>query len=320
MTDWYTSNLILVQATFTGLLLALSVQLPMRTGVFSFAGVGAYGLGSYFAAILVLQYAMDALTAIAIATVAAGIIGLLLGVVLQKLDGLYLAMATMAFCLVIGVLVINGGELTGGSTGLFGVLSDFTSVQLYVIAIIGLVLVAITERGRIGRRIDAVREDPELAASMGINVRRYRVNVFAASAMLGGCAGAMNVLVRTTVSSMDIGFPLIVLALTMIIVGGTRSWKGAVIGALIFTWLRYFLEVTGNWQHIVYGVIVVAAAVWIPGGLHGVASDAWRKSQQRRRTTTGAGVLAQVEPDTALYEELMAIRTLAPDEAKEPQK
>jgi branched-chain amino acid transport system permease protein len=319
MIDWYTSNLLLIQATFTGLLLALSVQLPMRAGVFSFAGVGSYGIGSYLAAILVLQLNLGALEAIALATVAAGVVGLLLGILLQKLNGLYLAMATMAFCLVIGVLAINGGDLTGGSTGLFGVLTDFTSLQLYVIAIVGLVLVALTERGRTGRRIDAVREDPELAASMGINVRLYRVVVFGASAMLGGCAGAMNVLVRTTVSSLDIGFPLIVLALTMIIVGGTRSWKGAAMGAVIFTWLRYFLESTGPWQHIIYGIIIVAAAIYIPGGLHGMASDAWRRRKQRRRqpapaediTAEGAGA-----PDA----ELAAVGALPAHEPKGAQQ
>lgn len=319
MTDWYASNLILIQATFTGLLLALSVQLPMRAGVFSFAGVGSYGIGSYLAAILVLQLDMGPVQAIVLATVAAGLVGLLLGLLLQKLNGLYLAMATVAFCLVIGVLAINGGELTGGSTGLFGVLTDFTSLQLYVIAIVGLTLVALTERGRTGRRIDAVREDPELAASTGINVRRYRVIVFGASAMLGGCAGAMNVLVRTTVSSMDIGFPLIVLALTMIIVGGTRSWKGAAIGAVIFTWLRFFLEGTGHWQHIIYGAIVVLAAIYIPGGLHGVASDAWRKRKQRRRRPAATAVAAPGGASDPIAE-LAAVGTLSSNEPKEAQK
>ena len=99
--------------------------------------------------------------------------------------------------------------------------------HMFAIGIAALVLVACSELGRTGRRVNAVRDDPELAASMGIRVRRYRLAAFVVSGALGGCAGCMNILVRSAVSPLDIGFGLIVLALTMIIVGGALSWKGA---------------------------------------------------------------------------------------------
>jgi|GEM_PF-455443 len=299
MSSFYLTNLVLVQATITGLLLALSIQVPIRMGVFSFAGAGAYGFGCYAGAILVLDYQMAALPTIVIAGLASGVIVLVVGLLIAKLNGLYLAMATVAFCLIISVVAINGGELTGGSTGRYGVISDFTMGHMFAIGAIALVLVALSERGKLGRRVDAVREDPELAASMGINVRRYRLVAFAVSGVLGGVAGAMNILVRSAVSPLDIGFPLIVLALTMIIVGGSLSWKGAVIGALIFTWLPDLLAVVGEWQELIYGIIVAIAAVLLPRGLYGVYVDTKRSVLRRRRQEATDKATAQTPPPTS---------------------
>jgi branched-chain amino acid transport system permease protein len=296
---WYDANLVLIQGTLTGLLLALSVQVPLRMGVFSFAGAGAYGIGAYGGAILVLDYEMAALPTLLLTTVGGAVVVLVLGLMIFRLNGLYLAMATVAFDLIISVVAINGGELTGGSTGRFGVITDFTMAQMFTIAVAALVLVAMSELGRTGRRVDAVRDDPELAASLGIRVRRYRLVAFFVSGALGACAGCLNILVRSAVSPLDIGFPLIVLALTMIIVGGSLSWKGAVIGAIIFTWLPDVLAVIGEWQELIYGIIVAIAAVLLPRGIYGLYVDLKRAVLRYRRRRSGfeAQVLAEAEEE-----------------------
>lgn len=283
MMDFYDSNLVLIQATFTGLILALSIQIPLRMGVFSFAGAGSYGIGAYLAAIMVIEKDVSAVVAIGAAMLATAFIGLLLGLLIFKLNGLYLAMATVAFDLIIGVVAINGGETTGGSTGLYGVITDFSMGQMFTITLVALILVAFSEVGRTGRRVDAVRDDPELASSVGISVRRYRLTAFVVSGALGGLAGSMNVLMRSAIGPLDIGFGLIVLALTMIVVGGSRSWKGAVIGAVIFTWLPDILTAIGEWQELVYGIMVTLAAVFLPRGLYGVLVDVNKSFQRRRR-------------------------------------
>jgi branched-chain amino acid transport system permease protein len=271
-------------------------------GVFSFAGAGSYGIGAYLSAILVLRQGFNGLVAIAVAVVVAAVIGLLLGLLIFKLNGLYLAMATVAFDLIISVIAINGGTLTGASTGLYGVLADFTTGHMFALTAVVLVLVAFSERGRLGRRVDAVRDDPELAASLGINVRRYRLVAFVVSGALGGLAGGMNVMVRTAIGPLDIGFGLIVLALTMIVVGGSRSWKGAVIGAVIFTWLPDVLAVIGEWQELVYGVIVAVAAVFLPRGLYGVIVDVTKWFGRKRRAGASASEPAPEQVDLGTSE------------------
>lgn len=310
MSDFYDANVVLIQATFIGLMLALSIQVPLRMGVFSFAGAGSYGIGAYLAGIVTLKFATPGFAAVLLAMVVAGAIGLLLGLLIARLAGLYLAMATVAFDLIISVLAVNGGDLTGGPTGLFGVLSDFGTLQVAMVTLVVLACVALSELGRTRRRVDAVRDDPELAASMGISVRRYRLVGFVVSGALGGAAGAMNMLVRSTVSPQDIGFGLIVLALTMIIVGGARSWKGAVLGAVIFTWLPELLGAVGEWQALIYGLVVAFAAVFLPRGIHGLVVDAQRRLQRRGRDRSlegAAGVVGVPGDDDPEQDEAIAV-------------
>jgi branched-chain amino acid transport system permease protein len=252
------------------------------------------------------------LLSIILSAAVAAVVSFGLGLLINKLSGLYLGMATVAFDLIISVVAVNGGELTGGPTGLFGAITDITMTLVFAIVVVVVVVVAFTERGRLGRRIDTVRDDPELAAAMGIRVRDYRLGAFVASGLLGGAAGAINTLLRTTVGPTDIGFGLVVLALTMIIVGGSRSWLGAAIGAVIFTWLPSILEMVGQWQHIIYGIVVALAAIWVPGGLLGVMTDGWRALQRRRRPPVTA--VASVTADEASPDrELAVLETIAED-------
>jgi branched-chain amino acid transport system permease protein len=313
MSAWYDANLVLIQSTFIGLLLALSIQFPLRMGVFSFAGVGSYAIGAYGAAIITIREGWPAIATIVVVSLGCGVIGFLLALLVQRLNGLYLGMATIAFDLIISVIVTNGGDLTGGPTGLFGAISNITMTHVVVITVIALGLLALTERGSVGRRIEAVRDDPELATSMGVNVRRYRRLAFVVSGILGGCSGAFNALLRTTVGPTDIGFGLVVLALTMIIVGGARSWLGALIGAVIFTWLPDVLTVVGEWQTIIYSTIVALAAIWAPGGLLGLATEFYRNREQRRRIKRVRAELAKTRPEPEPEPDLQVLAGLTAD-------
>jgi branched-chain amino acid transport system permease protein len=304
MTGWFDSNIVLIQGTMISLLLAMSIQYPLRLGVFSFAGVGCYGIGAYTAAIVTLRYQWPTLPTIVVATLLAGAVGYLLGLVVQRLSGLYLGMATISFDLILSVVVTNGGSLTGGPTGLFGAIGDLTTTQIFIICVIAVALLAWSERGRLGRKIDTVRDDPELALSMGIKVGRLRRGAFLVSGLLGGCAGALQLLLRTAIAPENIGFAPVVLALTMIIVGGAGSWLGALIGAVIFTWLPNVLTLAGAYQAIIYGALVALAAVWVPGGLLGVGKSVYRRIEQQRRPKV---ILEEAAAEPAVEAEEVAV-------------
>ncbi|SEO54255.1 branched-chain amino acid ABC transporter permease [Trujillonella endophytica] len=312
MNTWWLSNQILIQSTFISLLLALSIQVPLRAGVFSFAGIGSYAIGAYTAAILTIRAQVAPVVAIGAGVLLAAVVGYLLALLVARLSGLYLGMATISFTLFLGVLATNGGDLTGGATGLFGALSTLTTEHVIAITVVVLVLLAASERGSFGRRVDAVREDPQLAVSLGVDVVRVRRRVFVVSGALGACAGGMNTLLRTTVSPETVGFHLVVTALTIIIVGGAMSWAGAAIGAVIFTWLPSILQFVGEWQLLVYGIVVAIAAVYVPGGLLGLLQEGWRRMRRRGRRLPAEGAVAQTQAAAAVDPEKELAALAAP--------
>ena len=247
MMDFFDANLVLVQATFIGLVLALSVQVPLRMGVFSFAGAGSYGIGAYLAGIITIRYETPGIVAVhhhhGVSPRSSACCS---GWSSPGWPGSTWPWPPSRSTSSSRSSPSTAATLTGGSDRSLRRARRTSRSTCVIVTLVVLALVAMSEIGRTGRRVDAVRDDPELAASVGISVRRYRLVAFVVSGALGGAAGAMNILVRSTVTPQDIGFGLIVLALTMIIVGGARSWKGAVIGAVIFTWLPELLDVRGR--------------------------------------------------------------------------
>jgi branched-chain amino acid transport system permease protein len=200
---------------------------------------------------------------------ASGLIGYGFGKPLAKLRGLYLAMATLAFDLVIPVLLINGGDLTGGALGLFAIPLKITTASLAVIVLVVILVISQLERGWMGRASLALRSDENLARSMGIRVTRERYLAFAVSAALGGLAGALSAMLFRAVSPGSGGFALITLGLTMAIVGGRNSWVGAVIGAYLITWVPEWLRFVGPWRSLVFGLVLVAVIMFFPDGVLG---------------------------------------------------
>jgi branched-chain amino acid transport system permease protein len=278
---WFASNEVLFQTILVYALLAFSIQISLRAGVFSLAGVGCWAIGGYVVAILSLR-GWNIVLALVIALVAAGIVTMLLSLLLVRLRGLYLGMATVAFNLMVGVAVLNGGSLTGGATGLYGIPATVgLGVLALIAAVVALLLTALETRA-LGRAYEVVREDEQLANSLGVNTQHARHFVFVLSGIVGALAGGLHALVLGTVSSEDSGFSVIVVALTMVIIGGFQSWRGALIGAALIQWLPVGLQSMGfaavsDWWTAIYGALIVVIAVYAPRGILGLLQDGTRR-------------------------------------------
>lgn len=281
MSDWYYMNVVLIQTTLTTLLLALSIQVPIRFGVFSFAGVGAFGIGGYGSAMAMVHLGWTTWPSVALGALVAGVVVFALGLVVQRLTGLYMGMATIAFTLIVSVVAVNGGDLTGGAGGLYGALGEIYMGHIVAVVAVVVAVLIWTEAKGMGRRIDTVREDPELAQAIGIDVAKYRLASFAISGVIGGTAGAITTLLRSTITPAEVNFHLVIVALTAIVVGGARSWMGALIGAVIFVWLPTMIGFVQEWEKVVYGFIVAAAAIYLPNGVLGVAKDVVHRVRTR---------------------------------------
>jgi branched-chain amino acid transport system permease protein len=180
-------------------------------------------------------------------------------------------MATFAFDLMVGVVALNWSGLTGGALGVNLIPVSVSLLGLILVTIGVVVLLTLMESGTLGRTLVAVREDEQLALSFAVDSRRYRRFAFVISGMLGCLAGAMHALIFNVIQAQDAGFNLIVLALTMVILGGFGSWVGAALGAFLLTWIPIRLTSVGVWWPVYYGGATVLVATFAPGGLIGLA-------------------------------------------------
>ncbi len=292
MSEWYGQHITIIQSSVIYVLLAFSVQLALRAGVFSFAGVGFFGLGGYAAAILALRGVPGPLAVLTVA-VGAVIPGYLLALLMARLRDLYLGMATIAFTLMISVFASNGGNLTGGAVGLFSIPYWASTPVMLAIFVVAAVLMNRLERGNFGRALEALRENQDLTLSMGVDVHKQRKFIFTLGTVLGALSGALYVLTLTAIDPETASFRLVVSTLTMVILGGVGTWIGPVAGALIVVWLPVYLGPLEKWADAIYGLIVVVIAMYAPDGLAALARRGWAALARRERRKPWPGSLKE---------------------------
>jgi branched-chain amino acid transport system permease protein len=282
MSDWYYSNLTLIQGMLISIPLALSVQIALRSGVFSFASIGFYGIGGYGSGIL-LQHGWSSAPAMLVLILGSGLLAYVISAPLIRLRGLYLGMVTFAFDLILTVIATNGGDLTGGPLGLLAIPLGVTTGGIAVAALLAVLFVSQLERRAAGRSLVAIPVSEDLVAAVGVDVRRRKRIVFAVSAGLGALSGSLYVLSFSTIQPSTAGFNLIITTLTMAVIGGTSSWVGAVIGAVIITWLPSLVSSIGRYQSLVYGVVLVLVVIYAPQGVLGLLRSGWALARKRLR-------------------------------------
>jgi branched-chain amino acid transport system permease protein len=285
---WVHTHSALLAEIVINILLGYSLQVVLRAGVFSVAGVGLYTVGAYTSGILAV-HGVPGWVAIAIGVVASGAVAYLISIPLLRLSGHYLAIATIAFDLVVTVVASNGGHLTGGALGLVGIPISVSLQELVVALVIFSLLCACLERGRIGRTIVVIAADDEVAATVGVGARAIRRTLFVYCAGIGAFAGGCYALMFNAVTPDQAGFSLVVTILSLAVIGGIMSWLGCVIGGILVTASPYWLSSIGKWSQLAYGVVLLAAILWAPTGLLGAAQDL-------RDRLTGRGAVVASDP------------------------
>ena len=288
--------------------LALTLYLPLMAGQLSVASPGFYALGGYIAAILSTKvfhpgpglYPVSLVVLeMAVAAVASGLLGLVVGVPALRLRGIFLALATIAFVQILGVVALNL-EVTGGAIGIFGIPQPFSSQLQYMwlaipLLLLSMLFVARLERTRTGRALIALREDELAAAAMGVNPTYHKVLAFTTSAVLAGAVGAVSAHFINTWNSRQGTFDTSVNLMAFVLVGGSRTFVGPVVGGLVLTalpealrgvadvgglppWLAQFLR---DGRLIIFGVLIAIGTVFFPHGL--ITPGLLRRLGGRRR-------------------------------------
>lgn len=271
----------IVQLWLLNCAMSYSAFLGMASGAFSIAYVAFIGLGAYTAAILSTEHGFSMAENLAVAPVLCAIVALILVRPLERLSGVYLAVASVGIVALFQVLLFNLSGLTKGAAGIPNIpLSAGTWVLALAVAILAL-LIRQLERSDLGRAIRMTRLDPIVAASLGVNVRRARLLLFVASAFVGGIAGVLRAHYFGYVSPEAYSFDLVVLLLAMVVMGGIGSWIGPIVGAAIFTLLPQWLQSFGVWRDLVTGALLLAIVVLTREGLVGATRYAWYRLRRR---------------------------------------
>ena len=216
-----------------------------------------------------------------LAGLATALVGLALGIPCLRLEGLYLAMATLAFGFVVTEAIMNLDWLTRGNDGLrvpagrVGPWAlDTDAARWYLaLAVTALMVVAALNIAatRTGRAFLAIRTSEIAARASGINVAAYKAIAFALSAFYTGVAGGLFAFVVGFLSPDAFDVFLSVDFLVMIILGGLGSVPGSIAGAAVVTVLNDSLAGFQNYRPLIFGAIMIACMLFMPGGLAAMA-------------------------------------------------
>ncbi|TEA80247.1 branched-chain amino acid ABC transporter permease [Allopusillimonas ginsengisoli] len=257
------------------------------TGQFSLAPAAFAMLGGYSTGLLAYYLNTPLWVALPMSIVIPGVIGLLLGRIVLRLSGAYLALTTLSFAEILRLVIYNSIDFTRGDQGLNvpGIVDSRTGYYyIFLAALIMVVgLIYILLRTRTGRFLQAIRDDEIGAASRGINVVRYKTFAFLVSCAVCGFAGGLYGTFARLVSP-ELGLIAQTgIVIAMVVIGGMGTLVGPLIGALLVYTASELLRDVGGIQMIVFAALVIVFARFFREGLWGLLRRALIRRQAVRR-------------------------------------
>ncbi|GAB4274058.1 MAG: branched-chain amino acid ABC transporter permease [Coriobacteriia bacterium] len=299
----------LLESRFTVKILTFTaIDLVVVTGLallFGYAGqislghAGFFGLGAYTSAILTTTYGAPWIVGMACGTLVAALGGLLLAIPSLRLRGHYLAMATLGFGEIARVAFVQLRSVTGGPDGFHGIppasfagltietpQADFTFA--WVVAVLAMFLVSNLGEMRPGRALKAMHGSELGAKACGVDVSRMKITVFTISAGMAGLAGVLYAHAVGFISPSTFTLNLSIVLLAMVVLGGPGSLSGAAAATVVLSLLPFLdalipgiprdvAAALQDWQHDIYGAVIILVMLFMPKGLAGAGRAAARK-------------------------------------------
>ena len=323
---WFT------QLNYIGLYALVVMGLVLLTGVAgltSFGQAGFVGVGAYTTAVLTTQLAASPWLALLLGVGITALAAVVLGFLTLRMSGHYLPLATIAWCLALNFSMMNMSTL-GKSDGILGIPAlDLFGISLmdsramfcliWALALGAAWLLVNLLDSRPGRAIRALNGGVTMAEAMGVSTFRYKMVVFVVAAVLAAVSGWLFAHLQRTVNPSPFGIKLGIEYLFMAVIGGAGSIAGAFAGAAAFKLTEHQLQGVlpkllgegGNYEMIVFGVLLLAVLRYLPQGLWPALARRL-PARRRKRDWDGAAALpqrAKPAPGSALLE-VRAVRKL----------
>ena len=259
-------------------------------GQISLGQAGFMAIGGYTAAYLVINNDWAPVAGILAGMALSLVCAMILACVTLRLRGLYMALATLAFGLLIDSCAIGFDDITGGPSGMVGIPDmtllgiDFdTPMKMYylVLALVALLLVAMAGamRAGFGRALQAIRTDPLAAAALGVNVTGMKITAFAISAVLASLSGSLYAFQFHFLSPEMVGTPRSLELVSMLVIGGEGTLLGPLLGAGLLTILPTAIQSLAVYKTLASGALLAGCSLYLPQGMFGVVT----RAMERRR-------------------------------------
>ncbi len=301
MKDGYHLGLVVLIGINTIIVLGLNLLMGYA-GQVSLGQAAFVGIGAYTTAVLTTTLGWSPWLGLLAATALGGVTAWLVGIPLLRFRGHYLAMGTLGFGMIVHIVIVQWESLTKGTVGISSIpplsLAHHTFEEprrmyyLVAAAVLGSLIVASNiVASRVGRALRAVHGSEVAASISGVNVARYKRQVFALSGALAGLAGALFAHYQMYVSPESFDLTYSISLVVMAVVGGMTSIWGAIFGAVAITLLNESLRALLDCREIGFGLLVVLLMMFLPNGLwQGIGRGGERIISLKRRTREGAHV------------------------------
>jgi branched-chain amino acid transport system permease protein len=253
-------------------------------GQVSLGQAGFMAIGGYTSGYLAINYEVAPVLSILAGIGVSLVCALVLSVVTLRLRGHYLALATLAFGLLIDSCAIGFLDITGGPSGLVGIPSfsvgSFTfadpRAMYYLVLALDLVILiglAGAMRSGFGRALKAIRSDQMAAAALGVNVVRYKLAAFLISVTLASLAGSLYAFFFNFLSPEMVGTSRSLELVAMLIIGGESTLVGGLFGALLLTLLPVIFAPLAIYKTFASGALLVTSFLYLPQGIYGALAQ-----------------------------------------------
>jgi branched-chain amino acid transport system permease protein len=261
-------------------------------GLISIGHAGFFAVGAYVTAGLTMAVGVNYFVALPLAAVASALTGVLLGFPALRMGGHYFVLITLGFGEIVRLVILNWKEVTNGTNGVNNIPaptiagwafdSRFSYYYLVLFFIILTMIVTISlRRSKYGRSMLALKVGELAATVMGVNPAVNKLINFGMSAFFAGLAGGLYASYINSISPEVFSVDLSVDVLTMLLVGGSGTIAGPVVGSVFLVFLKEWLRFIKEYYMVIYGAGIVLVMIFMPFGLVGLAKRILLRIQTR---------------------------------------
>lgn len=270
-------------------LFAMSLNILVGyTGLFSFGHVAYFAIGAYIFAIFMHNLGLPFWVAFISGPIVAALLAAVFGLFCVRLTKTYFTFLTLAFAQIVWAIAFKWTPITGGDSGIAGItMPDFlvsmTNSYYFTFGVVAVMVLAIYQilHSPYGLILNAIRDNPNRAEFIGINVKKYQLIAFTIAGFFAGMAGVLFVLLTRSV------FPDIILVsrsvevIIMVVLGGMYNFWGPSIGAIILVYLNDFIKAQVEYWPLFLGLIVAILIFFFPNGIVGIVESVHQRWKRR---------------------------------------